>query len=121
MEKDGSRMCVALPGVVTEIKDKTAVVDFSGNKVKAAAGLLPVKEGDRVLVHAGCILQIVSQSEAEELEELLRELDGTAGPQDGAAVLQEEAVGRKGVPAGVLEGKEGQQEVTAGTRDGEEL
>ena len=67
-------MCVALPGTVVEIKDKTAVVDFSGNRVNAAAGLLPVKTGDRVLVHAGCILQIVSQSEAEEIEELLAEM-----------------------------------------------
>ena len=67
-------MCVALPGMVTEVNEKTAVVDFNGNKVNAAAGLLEVKPGDRVLVHAGCILQIVSQSEAEELEELLAEI-----------------------------------------------
>ena len=67
-------MCVALPGVVTEVKGKNAVVDFSGNRVNAAAGLLPVKVGDRVLVHAGCILQVVSKSEAEELEQLLNEL-----------------------------------------------
>ncbi len=67
-------MCVALPGVVTELDGTTAVVDFSGNKVRANAGLLDVKVGDRVLVHAGCILQIVSQSEAEELEQLLGEL-----------------------------------------------
>ncbi len=67
-------MCVALPGTVVEVNDKTAVVDFSGNRVTAAAGLLEVKPGDRVLVHAGCILQIVSQSEAEELENLLSEL-----------------------------------------------
>ncbi len=68
-------MCVALPGKVVEVNDKTAVVDFSGNKVNAAAGLLEVKPGDHVLVHAGCILQIVSQSEAEELETLLEELE----------------------------------------------
>ena len=69
-------MCVALPGTVVEVDDekKTALVDFSGNRVVAAAGLLEVKPGDRVLVHAGCILQIVSQSEADELEALLTEL-----------------------------------------------
>ena len=67
-------MCVALPGVVLEVKEKTAVVDFSGNKVNARTGLVDVREGDRVLVHAGCILQKVSQSEAEELERLFQEL-----------------------------------------------
>ena len=67
-------MCVALPGTVTEINEDTAVVDFAGNKVNAATGLLDVKVGDRVLVHAGCILQVVSQSEAEEIEELLNEM-----------------------------------------------
>ena len=67
-------MCVALPGVVMELNGKNAVVDFSGNKVSAAAGLLPVKVGDRVLVHAGCILQIVSKDEAEELAQLFEEL-----------------------------------------------
>lgn len=64
-------MCVALPGTVTKVSGNTAEVDFSGNKISAAAGLLDVKVGDRVLVHAGCILQVVSKSEAEELEELL--------------------------------------------------
>ncbi|MBR1741655.1 MAG: HypC/HybG/HupF family hydrogenase formation chaperone [Lachnospiraceae bacterium] len=67
-------MCVALPGVVLEVKDTEAVVDFSGNRVNARTGLVDVKEGDRVLVHAGCILQTVSQSEAEELESLFSEL-----------------------------------------------
>ena len=69
-------MCVALPGTVLEVnKEKnTAQVDFSGNKVTAAAGLIEVKPGDRVLVHAGCILQKGSQSEAQELEALLTEL-----------------------------------------------
>ncbi|MCR4587040.1 MAG: HypC/HybG/HupF family hydrogenase formation chaperone [Lachnospiraceae bacterium] len=69
-------MCVALPGKVTElIDDKYASVDFNGNIVKAATGLVEVKPGDRVLVHAGCIIQTVSQDEADELEDLFKELD----------------------------------------------
>ena len=67
-------MCVALPGTVLEVNNDTAVVDFSGNRITAASGLLDVKAGDRVLVHAGCILQIVSKSEAEEIESLLSEM-----------------------------------------------
>ena len=70
-------MCVALPGEVKEINDGTALVDFSGNTVNAATGLVDVAVGDRVLVHAGCIIQKVQKEEAEELEELFAELSGT--------------------------------------------
>ncbi len=70
-------MCVAIPGTVTEIIDEKYVnVDFSGNIVKAASGLVDVKTGDRVLVHAGCIIQIVTEKEAQEIEEIFRELEG---------------------------------------------
>ena len=72
-------MCVALPGTVIEVGEKTAVVDFSGNRVNARIGLVDVAPGERVLVHAGCILQKVSQSEAEELESLFAELEEVAG------------------------------------------
>lgn len=68
-------MCVALPGTVLEVRDRTAVVDFSGNRVETRAGLVDVKPGDRVLVHAGMILQTVSQTEAEELEQLFSGLE----------------------------------------------
>ena len=68
-------MCVALPGTVIEIKDKNAIVDFNGNTVNARMGLVDVEKGDRVLVHAGCIMQKVSQSEAEEIEKLFGELE----------------------------------------------
>lgn len=72
-------MCVALPGIVEEINEDTAVVSFSGNKVNALTGLIPVEVGDRVLVHAGCIMQVISQTEAEEIEMLFNELSEAAG------------------------------------------
>lgn len=68
-------MCVALPGTVLELEGDVAVVDFSGNQVRARAGLVQVAPGDRVLVHAGCILQKVSSQQADEMEELFREID----------------------------------------------
>lgn len=67
-------MCVALPGIVRKIKEKTAEVDFNGNIVDARTGLVDIKEGDRVLVHAGCILQKVSAEEADRLNELMMEM-----------------------------------------------
>ena len=68
-------MCVALPGIVKEIgEDGYATVDFSGNTVRAARGLVDIKVGDHVLVHAGCIIQTVQQEEAEGLQSLFEEL-----------------------------------------------
>jgi hydrogenase expression/formation protein HypC len=67
-------MCVALPGKVIEIKGRDAVVDFNGNQVTARAGLVDVKEGDYVLVHAGCVIQKVTPQEAEDLTELMHDV-----------------------------------------------
>ena len=63
-------MCVALPGKVIELKNRDAVVDFNGNQVTARAGLVDVKVGDYVLVHAGCVIQKVTQQDMEILENL---------------------------------------------------
>ena len=63
-------MCVALPGKVIEIKERDAVVDFNGNQVTARAGLVDVKVGDYVLVHAGCVIQKVTQQDMEDLKAL---------------------------------------------------
>ena len=55
--------------------EKDALVDFSGNRVRAIAGLVPVAVGDYVLVHAGCILQKLSAGEAQDLMDLFEELE----------------------------------------------
>lgn len=67
-------MCVALPGMVIEVGDGEATVDFKGNRVEARSGLVEVSKGDHVLVHAGCILQKVSEAEAREMTELMEEM-----------------------------------------------
>lgn len=68
------KMCVATSGKIVSINESenTALVDFHGNKVTARTGLVSCKVGDNVLVHAGCILQVLSETEANELEELDR-------------------------------------------------
>ena len=71
-------MCVALPGKIIEINEKTAVVDFSGNKVTVRTGLVDVKLGDHVLVHAGCVIQKVTIAEAENLQKMMKEMGGFA-------------------------------------------
>ncbi|MBR6395814.1 MAG: HypC/HybG/HupF family hydrogenase formation chaperone [Lachnospiraceae bacterium] len=68
-------MCVALPGKVIKMDGTKATVDFSGNIVKAEAGLVDVKVGDRVLVHAGCIIQTMDDETANELEDMFKEIE----------------------------------------------
>jgi len=68
-------MCVAMPGKVIRVEGTKAEVDFSGNRVRAEAGLVRVKPGDWVLVHAGCILQVLSEDEGNSLTELFEEIE----------------------------------------------
>ena len=71
-------MCVAIPGLVESIDEinNTAIVDFSGNKINARTGLVDIEVGDYALVHAGCIMQKMNQTQAQELEELFFEIEG---------------------------------------------
>lgn len=69
-------MCVALPGKVIEMNGRIATVDFNGNIVKADSGLVDVKVGDNVLVHAGCVIQKMDQSMVDEMKELFDEMEG---------------------------------------------
>ena len=68
-------MCVAMPGKVVKLEGPVATVDFSGNTVRAEAGLVKVKPGDYVLVHAGIILQVLTQTDRDAIVELLEEMD----------------------------------------------
>lgn len=63
-------MCVALPGKVIALDKDIATVDFRGNIVKANSGIVEIKVGDYVLVHAGLIIQKLNPEEAENMTEL---------------------------------------------------
>lgn len=68
-------MCVAAPGKITELNNNIATVDYNGNKVTANAGVVNVSVGDYVLVHAGLIIQKISESEATQMTELFGMLE----------------------------------------------
>lgn len=68
-------MCVAYPGIVTEVSGDTATIDYSGNKVKAKTGIVDVKPGDYALVHAGLVIQVLPEDEAKYMTELFKELE----------------------------------------------
>lgn len=68
-------MCVASPGKIIEINGDTAVVDYSGNKTNAMLGIVDAKIGDWVLVHAGLVIQVLPDDEAQYMRELFNDLE----------------------------------------------
>ena len=68
-------MCLAIPAQITEKKDDgLAEVDILGVKRTIAPDLTPQAEvGDYVLVHAGFSIEIVSEEEAQQTLDLIRE------------------------------------------------
>lgn len=68
-------MCLGIPGKITEIKGKSAIVDVLGATREISIDLLNgVKLGDYVLIHAGCAIQIVDEEEAAATIQLFNEL-----------------------------------------------
>ncbi|RLG76588.1 MAG: HypC/HybG/HupF family hydrogenase formation chaperone [Thermoprotei archaeon] len=68
-------MCLGIPGVVIEVKDTIAIVDFGGVKREVDSLLVPnIKPGDYVIVHAGAIISKLSPEEAEETIKAWREV-----------------------------------------------
>lgn len=68
-------MCVAAPGRVLDIKNNIATIEYSGNTLNANAGLVKIKPGDYVLVHAGLVIQRVDEEEAKNMTELFKTLE----------------------------------------------
>ena len=68
-------MCLGIPGVVVEVRDTIAIVDFGGVKREVDSLLVPnIKPGDYVIVHAGAIISKLSPEEAEETIKAWREV-----------------------------------------------
>ena len=68
-------MCLAIPALITSIKDYQAVVDIDGVTREVSIQLTPeAKVGDYVLLHTGYAISIIDAAEAEETLKLLKEL-----------------------------------------------
>lgn len=72
-------MCIAVPGRVFSLNGNRATVDFSGNLVDAQAGLVDVQVGDNVLVHAGCIIQVISDADRDFMMDIFSEIERMRG------------------------------------------
>jgi hydrogenase expression/formation protein HypC len=57
-------MCLAVPGIIKEIKEGKAVVDYGVEKRVAAVMDKSFKRGDYVIVQGGVIVMKVSKKEA---------------------------------------------------------
>ena len=80
-------MCVAYPGTVIELREngKKAMVDFSGTRTLVQTGFIPVQENDRVLVHAGCVLQVLKKEDADAMDEIFAEIAKMEQEQEAEA------------------------------------
>ena len=71
-------MCLGIPGKIIEITDgliRSCKVDFGGVLREACVETIPdAKIGDYVLVHAGFVLNVISEQDAQETLELLEQL-----------------------------------------------
>lgn len=68
-------MCVAAPGKIIEINDNKATIEYSSNKTTASLGIVDAKIGDWVLVHAGLVIQVLPDDEAEYMVNLFKDLE----------------------------------------------
>jgi hydrogenase expression/formation protein HypC len=76
-------MCLAIPARLIKCKGDSAVVDLHGNQIEICTALTPdVKTGGWVLVHAGFSIQSLTEQEAKETFDILKDVD-LAGREGG--------------------------------------
>jgi hydrogenase expression/formation protein HypC len=69
-------MCLGIPAKVIETHEGFAIVDMAGIKREVSTILLeePIVVGDYVLVHVGFAISKISEKDAEETLNLLKEM-----------------------------------------------
>ena len=89
-------MCLGVPGKIVEIYDsgdlRMGKIDFGGVTREACLDFVPEAElGDYAVIHVGFAISLLSEQEAQETLDLLREISnieeelGIESPADGAA------------------------------------
>jgi len=64
-------MCLAVPMRIVEIDGSMAVVESRGVETKVNTALVPdLRVDDRVIVHAGFIIERLDPDEADKIDEL---------------------------------------------------
>jgi len=80
-------MCLGVPGKILEIYQKQglrmAQVDFSGVKREACIEHVPEAEvGDYAIIHVGFAISLLSEEEAQETLDLLRQVIAAGEMED---------------------------------------
>ena len=86
-------MCLAVPGKIVEITENNGLqmarVDFGGIFREACLDYVPeAKVGDYCVIHVGFAISLLSEQEAMETLDLLKQitdLEEELGPEPGAA------------------------------------
>lgn len=80
-------MCLAVPMTIIRIEGDTAVAEAMGVETKVNIMLSPdIKIGDKVLIHAGFIIEKLDAQSAKEIEETWEEY---LNSQEAAGLLKE--------------------------------
>ncbi|HDR53752.1 MAG TPA: hydrogenase maturation protease [archaeon] len=66
-------MCMSVPGKIVNEKEK--MVEILGETKKVKFGVPGLKKGDLVLIHAGAVIEKLSQSEFDQMMQELKELE----------------------------------------------
>lgn len=68
-------MCVSLPGRVIELDGPMVTVDTAGVMRRCSSLMFPeLQVGDRVLLHGGFVIEVISEQRAREMEDAFVEL-----------------------------------------------
>lgn len=67
-------MCVAVPGKVIQIKGDYAKVNIMDNITDANIRLVDTMVGDYVLIHAGCVIEVLREDAAQEILSIFSQL-----------------------------------------------
>lgn len=67
-------MCVAVPLKVARVEGEWAFLSAGSGEIKARTDLVPVREGDYALLHAGFIIEKIDPEEAEKTLRLFKEI-----------------------------------------------
>ena len=83
-------MCLAVPGKITEIYEsggmKMGKIDFGGTTREACLEYVPeAKIGDYAIIHVGFALNLLSEAEANQTLDLLREIADLGEEPEGAS------------------------------------
>ena len=71
-------MCVAVPGKIVEIHGDMAKINIMDNICEANIKLVDAHIDDYVLIHAGCVLEVLKKDMAEEILWMFKELEEAA-------------------------------------------